>query len=53
MWLWHALGAFLMALGGIAFFFAIIGVFGTTAALGALLLFIVAALLIMRRSRRP
>ena len=46
---WHIAGAIAAALIGAVFFFAIIGVFGFTAAIGALALFLVLALLTFRR----
>ena len=47
----NALGGLLTGLAGLGFFFAIMGVFGMRMAIGALLLFIAVALLIIRRSR--
>jgi hypothetical protein len=45
----HLVGAIAVALIGVTFFFAIIGVFGLLTAIGALALFVVLALLIFRR----
>jgi hypothetical protein len=45
---WRFAGAIAAALVGVTFFFAIIGVFGFTAAIGALALFLVLALLSFR-----
>jgi hypothetical protein len=46
---WALFGAVAAALLGVAFFFAIIGVFGFGYAVAALLLFIAVALLLFRR----
>jgi len=46
---WSLFGALAAALLGVAFFFAIIGVFGLDYSIGALLLFIAVALLLFRR----
>jgi hypothetical protein len=45
----RAVGAIAVVLIGVAFFFAIIGVFGFAAAVAALALFVVLALLTLRR----
>ena len=45
----HFVGAIAAALIGVTFFFAIIGVFGLTAAIAALALFVALALLTFRR----
>ena len=47
----YALGALLAGLAGVGFFFAIMGVFGMRIAIGALLLFIAVASVVIRRSR--
>ena len=47
----NALGGLLAGLAGLGFFFAIMGVFGLRIAIGALLLFIAVASLVIRRSR--
>jgi hypothetical protein len=47
----YALGGLLAGLAGLGFFFAIMGVFGLPIAIGALLLFIAVASLVIRRSR--
>ncbi len=44
------IGAGLVAVLGIAFFFVIIGVFGQTASIAALLLFIAFTLVVLRRT---
>jgi hypothetical protein len=46
---WHVVGAIFAALSGIAFFFVIIGVFGLSASIAALVLFAALAVLIFRR----
>jgi hypothetical protein len=46
---WRRPAAFVAALLGIAFFFIIIGVFGLSAAIMALVLFVVLAVLTFRR----
>jgi hypothetical protein len=50
--LWRAAETIALTLVGIAFFFAIIGVFGLPAAIGALVLFIALAICIFRRRPR-
>ena len=45
----HFVGAVLAALLGVAFFFAIVGVFGLPSSIAALLLFIALALMVFRR----
>ena len=47
----YALGALLAGLAGVGFFFAIMGVFGMPIAIGALVLFIAVASLVIRWSR--
>jgi hypothetical protein len=46
---WRLAGTIVATLIGVAFFFAIIGVFGLTTAIAALFLFVVLALLTFRR----
>jgi hypothetical protein len=45
----HFVGAVVAALLGVAFFFAILGVFGLPSSIAALLLFIALALMVFRR----
>jgi hypothetical protein len=45
----HLVGAVVVALLGVGFFFAIVGVFGLPSSIAALLLFIALALMIFRR----
>ncbi len=47
----NVLGGLLAGLAGLGFFSAIMGVFGMRIAIGALLLFIAVASLVIRRSR--
>ena len=46
---WRLLGAICATLFGVAFFFAIIGVFGLSASIVALVLFVALAVFIVRR----
>jgi hypothetical protein len=45
----HFVGAVVVALLGVLFFFAIVGVFGLPSSIAALLLFIALALMVFRR----
>ncbi|WP_158554715.1 hypothetical protein [Methylovirgula sp. 4M-Z18] len=47
----HVFGGILATLIGIAFFFTIVGVFGLTTSVVALLLFVVLAVMIFRRAQ--
>ncbi|SDR58379.1 hypothetical protein SAMN05519103_06102 [Rhizobiales bacterium GAS113] len=46
---WRAFGASVATLIGVAFFFAIVGVFGLPASIASLMLFVTLAFLIFRR----
>jgi hypothetical protein len=48
---WRFVGAIVAAVIGIAFFFVIVGVFGLSASIAALVLFAALAILIFRRSQ--
>ena len=48
----HFVGAVVVALLGVVFFFAIVGVLGLPSSIAALLLFIALALLVFRRPQR-
>jgi hypothetical protein len=45
----HSIGAFVATLFGVAFFFAIIGVFGLSASIATLVMFVALAVFIYRR----
>jgi hypothetical protein len=47
----HFVGAVVVALLGVVFFFAIMGVFGLPSSIAALLLFVALALMVFRRSQ--
>ncbi len=46
---WHSAAAAVATLSGVAFFFVIIGVFGPSASIAALVLFLALAVFIFRR----